>query len=448
MHSSTATKGRLGLLVGGGPAPGINGVISAAGIEALDRGLEVVGFYDGFESLCQKALELKSTVGPEQLLGHPARFLNYPDLTHIHWEGGSILRTSRKRPTEAELDSAIKNLKELKVRYLIAIGGEDTLESSSRLMDRAGKEIGIAHVPKTIDNDLPLPANTPTFGFETARHRGTEIISSLLYDAKVTSRWFFVIVMGRSAGHLALGIAKSAGATRAIIPEEFKKDIRLTLDDVAYTIIASMLARRAEPRPRMDGIVVIAEGLALRLSDDELRRLEQEKLATIKYDSFGNIKLSNIQLGRALQERVEKILGKDFSFNGGPSLTNGIVVKEVGYELRCCHPIPFDIEYTRNLGYAATQFLLSGKSGCIISLRDGQTDPIPFNEIKDKKGEIRTRTVNIRSASYEVGRKYMFRIDPDVIENPETFSNLARVAGNMSASEFKARFARVLQIQA
>ena len=77
------------------------------------------------------------------------------------------------------------------------------------------------HVPKTIDNDLDLPPHVDTFGFQTARHFGVEIVKNLMVDAKTTSRWYFVIAMGRKAGHLALGIGKAAGATLTLIPEEF-----------------------------------------------------------------------------------------------------------------------------------------------------------------------------------------------------------------------------------
>jgi 6-phosphofructokinase 1 len=418
-------------------------VISGAGIEALDRGYEVVGLYDGFESVCHgKPIDLKDPTGP-------ARMLQYEDLTHIHWEGGSILRTSRKKPSDKDLPQILAHLKALDVKYLLTIGGDDTLTSSRRLNETSQGALGVAHVPKTIDNDLPLEANTPTFGFETARHRGTEIALSMLYDAKATRRWYFVVMMGRSAGHLALGVAKAAGATTAIIPEEFKKGEKITIDDIADTIIGSMLVRRAGPRPRLDGMAVIAEGVATRLSDDELNKLKERHLADIGRDSHGNLKLSDIQLGRALQLTVKERLGKGYTLNGGPPLTDGIVIKDVGYELRCCHPIPFDVEYTRNLGYAAAKLLLSGQSGYLVSLRDGRTNPIRYEDVPtDTEGKVQPRTVDVTSESYEVARRYMFRLEREHLENPSDLARLTQIAGNMTPEQFKARFERAVNLQA
>ncbi len=438
--ATTEAKGRLGILVGGGPAPGINGVISAAGIEALDNGFEVVGLYDGFESICSGEI----SIGNQD---QPARTLGYGDLTHIHWEGGTILRISRYRPSDEDLPRALENLEKIGVRYLLTIGGDDTLSSSQRLAALAAGRINVAHIPKTIDNDLPLPANTPTFGFETARSRGAEIVNSLLYDAKATNRWFLVIMMGRTAGHLGLAVAKSIGATRAIIPEEFVDEEKITLNDIADTFIASMIARRAKPRPRLDGVAIVAEGIVYKLKPEDLKEMERKNLAKLEYDQYDNIKLQNILLGRALQERIVERLDKGFGLNGGEPLTKGIVTKDVGYELRCCHPIPFDVEYTRDLGYAGAKFLLEGKTECLISLKNGHTNPIPYDEILDPEtGKFRTRLVDVHSDSYEVARKYMFRLDQEHFDDLNTLQNMASVV-NMSPEQFKENFQRVIDIQ-
>ena len=436
-------KGRMAILVGGGPAPGINGVISGAALEALDRGHEVVGLYAGFESLCHdRPIDLSDGAGP-------ARLLDYADLTHIHWKGGSVLNTSRRRPDDEELSQVVSHLDSLGVESFLTIGGDDTLGSSRRVEKEAGGRIRVAHIPKTIDNDLPLPGDTPTFGFETARHRGAEIVQSLLNDAKATRRWYFVVMMGRAAGHLALGAAKSAGATCAIIPEEFKEGVEITLRDVADTVISSMLVRGAVPRPRPDGVVVIAEGVADRMSDRELKKLEKRHLAELGRDDHGNRKLADIQLALALKLEVEERLGKRFCFRSGPKLTNGIVVKDVGYELRSCHPIPFDIEYTRNLGYAGAKFLLSGKSGSLIAFRDGRSQPIKYGKLPvDSEGKIVTREVDIRTHSYEAARRFMLRLEPEDLAGSARSAALREAAGGMSPAAFEKRFARVLDLQA
>src|SRR5207248_4825186 len=113
-------------------------------------------------------------------------------------------------------------LRRLNVSMLVTVGGDDTAYSGSQVYLRAGGAVRVAHVPKTIDNDLPLPPSTPTFGFETARHIGVSIVRNLAEDARTTARWYLIVCMGRAAGHLALGIGKAAAATNIIIPEEFK----------------------------------------------------------------------------------------------------------------------------------------------------------------------------------------------------------------------------------
>src|SRR5262249_7217540 len=152
------------------------------------------------------------------------RVLTIDDVRFIHNRGGSILGTSRTNPTKSEQD--MKNVLEvfakLNVTMLVTIGGDDTAFSGSQVWERGGGAIRVAHVPKTIDNDIPLPGSAPTFGFETARHLGVQIVQNLAEDARTTSRWYLIVSMGRAAGLLALGIGKAAAATLTIVPEEFR----------------------------------------------------------------------------------------------------------------------------------------------------------------------------------------------------------------------------------
>jgi len=223
----------LALLVGGGPAPGINGVISAATIEARNRGARVIGVLDGFEWLSRGDT------------GHVMP-LEIRDVSRIHFRGGSILRTSRTNPTKdaAKLENVVRALRELGVRWLVTIGGDDTAFSASRVAAQAGGALSVVHVPKTIDNDLPLPGGIVTFGFETARHVGVSLVETIMEDARATSRWYLLVAMGRKAGHLALGIGKAAGATLTLIPEEFAGE-KLRLTRLADVIEGS----RASSRP-------------------------------------------------------------------------------------------------------------------------------------------------------------------------------------------------------
>ena len=169
---------RLAILVGGGPAPGINSAISAATIEAVNAGLQVVGIYDGFEHLTQGRTD-------------EVRPLGISDVSRIHSQGGSILRTARANPTRRpeDLQRTTKALQELGITYLVTIGGDDTAFGASEVARAAGGGIRVAHVPKTIDNDLPLPGGMPTFGYETARHLGTEMVLNLMEDSRTTNRW-------------------------------------------------------------------------------------------------------------------------------------------------------------------------------------------------------------------------------------------------------------------
>ncbi|HEV3262544.1 MAG TPA: 6-phosphofructokinase, partial [Gemmataceae bacterium] len=180
------TMTKLALLVGGGPAPGINGVISSATIEAINHGMEVIGVQDGFHWLVRNDTS-------------HCRGLTIDDVKRIQLRGGSVLGTSRTNPTKSAEDmrGVLDALGRLGVTGLVTIGGDDTAFSASQVYRQARGAIGVAHVPKTIDNDLPLPDSAPTFGFETARHVGVAIVRNLAEDARTTSRWYLIISMGR-----------------------------------------------------------------------------------------------------------------------------------------------------------------------------------------------------------------------------------------------------------
>src|SRR5882672_9063568 len=140
----------LGILVGGGPAPGINSVISAACIEGINRGFEVVGIREGFRWLMRGDTS------------HCSK-LQIDDVSRIHLTGGSMLGTARDNPTKDEkaLFAVVATLEKLGVTHLVTIGGDDTALSSSRVEQFSKGRIHAAHVPKTIDNDLPLPEHVP-----------------------------------------------------------------------------------------------------------------------------------------------------------------------------------------------------------------------------------------------------------------------------------------------
>ncbi len=418
---------RLGILVGGGPAPGLNSAISAATIEARNRGLSVIGIYDGFEHLVNGRTD-------------EARELTVDEVSRIHVLGGSILRTSRANPTRSDedLDRTVGSLRRLGVDYLVTIGGDDTAFAAFEVARRAEGSIRVAHVPKTIDNDLPLPAGMPTFGFETARHVGTELVLTMMEDARTTNRWFIVSVMGRKAGHLALGIGKAAGATLTIIPEEFPGD-RVHLDDVCAIIEGSMLKRRASGRRH--GLVVVGEGIGEKLDPEELSRSAGVEVG---YDPYGHINLADIPLAALLEQGVER----RFAARGDRT---SVVDVTLGYELRCSRPIPFDIDYTRTLGYGAVRFLTSDTSdgrlaaGGFVCLEGGRLEVLPFDELRDPAtGRTRVRLVDIRSEHYNVARDYMIRLEWRDLEDRKTLERLAETS-KLTPDAFKRSFASVVK---
>src|SRR6185369_12453157 len=222
-------SGKLAILVGGGPAPGINCVIGAATIRARLSGVEVLGIRDGFEHIMAGDT---SMVVP----------LEIEEVSRIHFRGGSILGIARANPTKdpALLETTVRSLLSLGVDKLLTIGGDDTAFSALRIEAAAAGRLRVAHVPKTIDNDLDLPPDIDTFGFQTARAVGAELVKNLMVDAYTTHRWYFVIAMGRKAGHLALGIGKAAGATLTLVPEEFGAGtfpLSMLVDTLAGAII-------------------------------------------------------------------------------------------------------------------------------------------------------------------------------------------------------------------
>ena len=407
---------RVGILVGGGPAPGINSALSAAAIAAIRAGFEVTGILDGFEHLIAGRTDL--TVP-----------LAIGDVSRIHNQGGSIIRTSRANPlhSDEDLQRTVDTLRALGVTHLVTIGGEDTGSAAAGVCRKSG-DIRVAHIPKTIDNDLPLPANAPTFGFETARAVGTQSVLALMEESRTTNRWCLVVVMGRKAGHLALGIGKAAGATLTVIPEEFGDEI--TIGDLGLVLEGAILKRRA--RGRNYGLAVVAEGLAAKMSPEHLKSLPGVEVG---YDPHGNIRLEKVPLAAI----IERELVRRFSERGRPL---PLVPVTVGYELRCAPPIPFDVDYTRTLGYGAVRFLVSESPtlGGLICLEEGRLRVIPFDELQDPQtGRIHTRMVDVNSEHYRVAREYMLRLERGDLEDEALLAAMAREA-DMTPAAFAERF--------
>lgn len=410
--------GTVAILVGGGPAPGINGVISAATIRCLAEDRKILGIEQGFKWLMQGDV---SKVMP----------LSLEQVSRIHFRGGSILKTARANPTKnpAHLAQTLKSLEELGVTDLITIGGDDTCFSALTLERSAKGRLRVVHVPKTIDNDLDLPHMVPTFGFQTARHLGTYAVKSILEDARTTSHWFFVVAMGRKAGHLALGIGKAAGATLTLIPEEFSER-PVKLAKVADILAGAMIKRLSQGRE--DGVAVLAEGIA-----EVIDPADFSALATVSRDEHGHVELAELDVGRVMKEAVLRCLEPY-------GLTPTIRVKDLGFELRCTDPIPFDMEYCRDLGCCAAEYLLSGATGAMVSIVNGKFSPIPFDAILDSSSQrTRVRMVDVTSEHYRIARRYMIRLEKEDLERPDRLTRCAGVL-RLPPDTFRQRFSGVV----
>ena len=411
-------KNVIAIICGGGPAPGINSVISAVTIEADRHGWDVLGIYDGFSRLAR---------GEKKYVR-----LDMERVNRIHLTGGCILQMSRYNPTkkESDLRTVVDTLTELGVTHVVTIGGDDTAYSAMAVSNYArqiGKTINVVHVPKTIDNDLPLPEGIPTFGFETARAFGTEEIENLMEDARTSNnRWYFTIAMGRTAGHLALGMGRSAGAALTIIPEEFVAE-SIPLQQVVDIITGSIVKRYLTGHNY--GVAVIAEGVIEKIAPEDF-----QKLGNLVLDEHGHIRYAELDFGEILKQAVLAEVRKI-------GIKIAIVDKEIGYELRCAAPIAYDIDYARSLGYEAVQFLMRGESGALITLQDNQAKPLFFDEIKDPEtGKTKVRKVNIESVHYKIARGFMMRMEKADLDDP----GLAN-AYHMEKEEFKERYAYLFE---
>lgn len=413
---------RYGILVGGGPAPGINSVISSVTLEALKRGHSVIGVYDGFRHLMEGKTDIE--------------FLTVPKVTRIHRLGGSILRTSRANPTRKEehLRNTVETLRDIGITHLVTIGGDDTLFSATKVAEYSQKfmnyDLRFCHVPKTIDNDLPLPAGIPTFGFETARAEGARMVHTYFADARATGRWFVVVAMGRKTGHLALGIGKSASATLTLIPEEFEE---ITLKRVVDTIAGSVFKRRAIGTPH--GVAIVAEGFLEFIKEEELKKLVTSH-QSISYDEHGHLRLAELNFSDILKFALLKRL-EEFG------VEMRVVDQEIGYELRCISPCAYDIDYTRNLGFGAVEFLEGGNSAAMITIQGDQFVPMTFEDLQDPDtGKTRVRTVDVNCLSFRIASEYMIRLEKKDLSDEESLKRLASAA-HCSPEEFKNQFSYV-----
>lgn len=362
----------IAILCAGGPAPGINTVISTIAKVFLKDGYRIIGIHEGFKNLFNGKAE---TVD-----------INYHYADRIFPRGGSTLRMSRYKPKDKEFSADF--FIEHNVKLLVTIGGDDTASTSNRIakyLEVNNINIQNIHVPKTIDNDLPLPDRMPTFGFNSAKNTGVEIGNTIYEDSRTSGTWFVISSMGRSAGHLAFEIAASCHFPVIIIPEMFNKT-EITLDKVIRLIISSMVKRKIEGIDH--GVAMVSEGIFHCLSTEEIKKSGIQ----FTYDAHGHPELGNVSKAHIVNILVQRRLKKlKIDIKSRPV--------EMGYELRCCRPVAYDLTLCTILGMGVKKLFEQGMKGCIVSTtRSAEIVPIFLKDIEDKKtGKIPPRVVDIHT---------------------------------------------------
>lgn len=361
----------IAILCAGGPAPGINTVISTIAKVFLKDGYRVIGIHDGYKNLFNGKAE---TVN-----------INFHYADRILSRGGSTLRMSRYKPKDSEFtaDFFSKN----NVVLLVTIGGDDTASSSNRLakwLSNQNINIQNIHVPKTIDNDIPLPDMMPTFGFNSAKDEGVRIGNTVYEDSRTSGTWFVISSMGRSAGHLAFEIGASCHFPMIIIPEMFNKT-KITIDKIVNLIISSMVKRKIEGIDY--GVAIVSEGVFHILDEDDIKNCG----INFTYDAHGHPELGNVSKAHIINVLLQNKLK-----------TLGVDIKsrpmELGYELRCCRPVAFDLTLCTVLGMGVKKLFEHGLKGCIVSTtRSAEIVPIFLKDLEDESGKIPPRLVDINT---------------------------------------------------
>ncbi len=385
------------------------------------EGVDVLGIVDGFEWLMRGNTD-------------HVRPLTIESVSRIHFRGGSFIGIARANPTKdpALLENTVTSLQRLGVSQLVTIGGDDTAFSAMKLqraLGRTDRASCTCRRPSTTTSTCRLSIDT--FGFQTARHVGAEIVKNLMVDAHTTSRWYFVVSMGRKAGHLALGMGKAAGATLTLIPEEFgTTDIRF--NEIVDTLLGAIIKRRS--LGQRHGVAVIAEGVVEGIRPADLAELDDRRARRARPRAHlrgGHRRDSQTRGGGAPQAAQDQDDGR----RRRTSATS------------CAAPIRSRTTWStaRDLGYCAAKYLIEGGSGVMVSMQAGHFVPIPFAQLLDPAtGRTRVRLVDIHSARYAIARRYMIRLRRDDFDDPQELAKFAATAG-MTLEEFRQQFAYLVE---
>ena len=401
-------KEAIAILTGGGPAPGMNTVVGSVAKTFLAKGYRVIGLHYGYSGLFNPNPRFED--------------LDMFRVDYIFNQGGSYLTMSRFKPTDEDFEKNfnLDFFKENNIKLLVTLGGDDTASTANRIakfLEAKQYPIANIHVPKTIDNDLPLPAGMPTFGYQSAKNAGSVIGRAVYNDARTSANWFVVAAMGRSAGHLAFGIASACHYPMIIIPEMFNKT-KITIDKIVNLIISSIIKRKLM---NMDyGVAMVSEGVFHSLDQEEILKSG----INFSYDDHGHPELGKVSKAEMFNTLLEK-----------RCKALGIKVKsrpvEIGYEVRCQTPCAFDLVYCSQLGMGVYKLFSEGKTGCMVYIsQEGYVSPLYLKDLQDPEtGKIPPRLVDINAdkihqvidnlmhyitpADYEAAKAY--------IANPEEF---------------------------
>lgn len=386
----------------------MNTVVASVAKTFLRDGYRVIGLHGGYSALFTQTPRMQE--------------LDFLTADEIFNKGGSILKMSRFKPTDEDFEKRfnLDFFRNNEVKLLVTVGGDDTASTANRVakfLEAHQYPIANIHVPKTIDNDLPLPNSSPTFGYNSAKAQGCVIGTAVMEDARTSENWFVVSAMGRSAGHLALGIAGACHYPMVIIPEFFNKT-EITVDKIVNMVISCIIKRKLMGINY--GAAMISEGVFHTLSDEEIKKSGIQ----FTYDDHGHPELGKVSKAHIFSEMLDKKIS-------ALGLKAKMRPVEVGYEIRCHTPIAFDLTYCSLMGMGVHTLFTQGNTGCMVYVdHQGNVSPLFLKDLQDPTtGKIPPRLVNVESnkvqsyvndimdyitpADYEAAKQYL--------PNPEEF---------------------------
>lgn len=383
------------ILCAGGPAPGINTVTATIAKIFISDGYRVLGLNYGYKTL----------------------FTPHPDFIEFSYEladrifdrGGSYLKMSRYKPRPEEYNTAF--FERENICLLVTIGGDDTASTANKIsLFLAERKVHIQniHVPKTIDNDLPLPENIPTFGYHTAKNEGVRAGKTLMEDARTSDHWFVVSMMGREAGHLAIGVGSACHYPMIIIPEMFSGE-EITFNKIIRMIISSMIKRKLAGAEY--GAAMISEGVFHFISDEEIHHTG----IVFTYDEHGHPELGKISKSHLFNELLGKELAKlGLRFKTRP--------EELGYTLRCVDPVAYDLRYCTSLGYGVRDLFEKGETKCIVVVtKEEKVIPLYMKDITGPDGKVKPRLVDTSSNLFRSTMRALDYIKPQDYEKAKQY---------------------------